>query len=200
MTEINPPRRRAINPPSRRAPPTIAPPARRASPSVWAVGEGAPPLAFGHKTHNAVKDIAGKVPDERFRPLLIVLDPFYEREPSPRTALLVKQVRGYKPEDIASLELFRVASFYIAEYILRDRIGSRMMDEAVYDAMREKIYERRDDRKSKDRLNPQQLSMFTFTDDGDVVVDFTKAAGPFYCEYVLEIEKHLPQVLQRVAP
>lgn len=193
-----------INPPARRRPP-INPPARRAPPTAikqegadWSIPAGARPLAPMQETHNGVKRSNEMRPDERFRPLLIAHNPDYARTPCPSTGWKVKKALDLTANNVQAMPGYVAAGYYISEFILRDRMGYKLMADDAYDALREYLFSIKDDN-DKERINDAQKSMMSFDADGDITVDFTKAAGPFYCDTLLDIEKHYSKHLQRVA-
>lgn len=219
MTTVPPVRSRV------RAAPVIAPPARTRGPiptiaaepvaprvrtrpaptggeSPWHIPAGCRPLGVLQKTHNGVNPTTGELPDPRFKPLLIIM------QPSWRTGALPAYIGhrferdlSWKVADVAKQDTYVLTTAYIGEWILRHNLGYRAMAEDVFDELREILTVRfRLDKKDPLAITEVHRAMFSIDpDDGDLLVDITKNTGPFHCDAALGIEHHYKKRLQQVA-
>ena len=145
------------------------------------------------------------MPDERFRPLVIVMNPDWKKN---LPGYIQTRFEGYlkmTPDSVAGTEMHVVAAAYITEFGLRHYMGYRALSDDVYDALRARIIAAWDearganDKDNRMRCVDEVHKGMMRIEDGDVLVDFQKNSGPFYCDGLIAIEHHFQKSLQRVA-
>lgn len=165
----------------------------------WYIPPGARPLGVLQKTHNGAEPRGADLPDPRFKPLLIILPELARKTCTSYVAYRLDEAMAWKVADVAKLPAMIASNAYITEFGLRHYLKYRILSEDIYDALRERLFKLWDESDPKTMIFAGSKSMMTRTEDGDLICDLNKNAGPFYCESLLAIERHYKKHLQPVA-
>jgi hypothetical protein len=166
----------------------------------FVVPPGVRPLGVMQRTHNGYMPKAGELPDPRFRPLLIVMDPAWSKRLPDYVKARYEEAISLTVEKVNNpkRELSNLSTHFIEEVGMRHYLGYRIVSDEVLDAIQKRLIEGFDLSPKDGGIPGPHRAMMTRNGD-QIDVNLHASSGPFYMDAMLGIEAHYKDKLQRVA-